>query len=101
MLTPSGKGNIAEAKLAAAAIELGIGVCWPLGGNQRYDLIFDLHPRLLRVQCKWAPRKGDVVVVRTRTCRHTPTNGYVRGTYGPDEIDAIGAYCPDLDRCYL
>jgi len=52
------------------------------------------------VQCKWAPRNGEVIVVRMRTCRHTP-RGYVWGTYAIDEIDAIGAYCPELDRCYL
>ena len=45
MLTPTQKGNIAEAKLAAAAIELDIGVSRPLCEGQRYDLIFDLHPR--------------------------------------------------------
>jgi hypothetical protein len=37
MLTPTDKGNIAEAKLAAAAIELGIGVCLPIGDGCRYD----------------------------------------------------------------
>jgi hypothetical protein len=98
--TPTQKGNIAEAKLAAAAIELDIGVSRPLCEGQRYDLIFDLHPQLLRVQCKWATRQGDVIVVRPITCRHTPS-GYVRTTYQANEIDAIGAYCPQTDRCYL
>ena len=100
MLTPTQKGNIAEAKLAAAAIELDIGVSRPLCEGQRYDLIFDLHPQLLRVQCKWAARKGDVVVVRIRTSRCTP-NGHVRTTYDSSEVDAIGVYCPELDTCYL
>jgi hypothetical protein len=53
VLTPTQKGNIAEAKLAAAAIEMDIGVSRRLCEGQRYDLIFDLHPHLLRVQCKW------------------------------------------------
>jgi PD-(D/E)XK endonuclease len=51
MLTSDQKGAIAEAAIARAAIELGIGVARPLA-DQRYDLIFDLRPRLLRVQCK-------------------------------------------------
>jgi hypothetical protein len=42
MLTPTEKGNIAEAKLTAAAIELGIGVCLPIGDGCRYDLLFSL-----------------------------------------------------------
>ena len=25
-------------------------------GDERYDLIFDLRPELLRIQCKWAVR---------------------------------------------
>jgi PD-(D/E)XK nuclease superfamily protein len=98
--TPTEKGNIAEAKLAAAAIELGIGVCLPIGDGCRYDLIFDLHPELVRVQAKWAPRKGDVIVTRFRTSRFTP-HGYVRTNYSVLEIDAIGVYCPQLERCYL
>jgi PD-(D/E)XK endonuclease len=100
MLTPTEKGNIAEAKLAAAAIELGIAVCLPIGDGCRYDLLFDFGQELMRVQCKWSPRKGDVIVVRFLTSRLTP-NGYVRTKYGASEIDAIGVFCPDLDRCYL
>jgi hypothetical protein len=100
MLTPTEKGNIAEAKLTAAAIELGIGVCLPIGDGCRYDLLFDLHPQLVRVQCKWSPRKGDVIVARFRTSRYTP-QGYVRTLYDSTEIDAVGIYCPELERCYL
>jgi PD-(D/E)XK endonuclease len=57
--------------------------------------------RLLSVECKWARRHGDVIVVRLRTSRYTPKNGYVRTDYTADEVDAVGVYCPDLDRCYL
>ena len=62
--TANHKGNVAEAAIAAAAIKLGVDVIKPLVEHTRYDLIFDLRPRLLRVQCKWAPLKGDVIVVR-------------------------------------
>jgi PD-(D/E)XK endonuclease len=98
-LTPTEKGAIAEAKIYAAAVEAGIAVARPFTEGRRYDLIFDVGPRLLRVQCKWANRKGDVVVVRTRTCRCTPS-GYVWTTYAVDEVDGIAAYCPDLDACF-
>ena len=66
----------------------------------RYDLVFEIGARLLRVQCKWAPCKGEVISLNMRTSRFTP-NGYVRTTYGEDEVDVIAAYCPELDRCYL
>ena len=98
-LTPTEKGAIAEAKIAAAAVEAGIVVARPLTEGRRYDLIFDLGSKLLRVQCKWAKRHGDVVAVRTRTCRCTPS-GYVWTTYAADEVDGIAAYCPDLDDCF-
>lgn len=63
-------------------------------------MILDLGARLLRVQCKWANRAGDVVNVRLRTSRRT-NGGYVNTTYCADEVDAVAAYCPDLERCYL
>ena len=77
----------------------GVGVCRPLG-DERYDLILDLRPTLLRVQCKWAARVGDVVVVRTRT-RRRGRSGLISAYYAPDEIDAVAAYCPDTEQCYL
>ncbi len=93
------KGNVAEAAIAAAAITLGIDVIKPLVEHSRYDLIFDLRPRLFRVQCKWAPVKGDVVVVNLAGYRMT-SGGSVYSTYGQDEIDAVVAYCQELDACY-
>ena len=51
---PNHKGNVAEMAIAAAATKLGIDVSKPLVEHARYDLIFDIVGRLLRVQCKWA-----------------------------------------------
>ena len=79
--TPSEKGAIAEAEFAAAALRLGFVVARPVSEGRRYDVILDTGPRLLRVQCKWAPQHGEVVLIRTRTSRYTPTAGYVRTTY--------------------
>ena len=98
-LTPTQKGNIAETAIVAAAYRLGIHVSRPLGEGQRYDLVFDWGDRLERIQCKWARRKGDVLVVHLSGCRHTPA-GYVRRVYRQHEIDAVVAFSPDLGRCY-
>jgi hypothetical protein len=46
-----------------AATTLGIDVYKPVAEGGRYDMIFDLDDRLLRVQCKWATRRGEVLVV--------------------------------------
>lgn len=95
------KGGRAELAIAWAAARLDVVVLRPLMEGRRYDLIFDLGPRLLRVQCKWASRRGDVVSASLRTSRHSPTRGYVVATYSADEVDAIALYCDELERCYL
>jgi hypothetical protein len=100
MLTPSVKGAIAEAAIAAEALKLGVVVLRPLLEGRRYDLMFDVDGLLLRVQCKSAYRKGNVIIVNMRTSRLTP-RGYVYTTYDASEIDAIAVYCPDLDDCFL
>jgi hypothetical protein len=99
-LTPSQKGAAAEAAITAAVIQLGLTVLRPLCEGRRYDLIIDLEPTLLRVQCKLARRTGGVLAIGLRTSRCTP-RGYVRTSYSPAEIDAIGAYSRELGRCYL
>ena len=56
-MTPNQKGAIAEAAIAWQATKLGFGVLKPLAEGERYYLVLDLRPRLLRVQCKWAVRR--------------------------------------------
>ena len=101
MLTTDQKGAIAEAAIASTAVKLGIGVYAPVfDSGARYDLIFELGGRLFRVQCKWAPRYGDVVVVRCYSTRRA-RDGLRRRTYTVDDTDLIAAYCPQLDRCFV
>jgi hypothetical protein len=99
MLSTNRKGALAEAKVVAAAMELDVSVSRPLG-DERYDLIFDLRPQLLRVQCKWATRRRDVIIVPCLANRRGP-HGFIRRLYSPDEIDAVAAYCAATERCYL
>ena len=98
--TPNQMGAAAEAAVAWEATKLGIPVLRPMFIDCRYDFVFGLPTGLLRVQCKLAPRKRNVVLIRARTCRRT-AEGYERRTYSPEEVDAIAAYCPEIDRCYL
>ena len=99
MLTTDQKGAIAELAIAHIAAEIGVGVFKPLTDGERYDLIFDVRPRLVRVQCKWAAPAGDVVIVRCRSCRRT-RDGMQHRAYTADEVDAIAAYSPELRRGY-
>jgi prevent-host-death family protein len=101
MEDPNHKGNVAETAIAAAAIKLGIDVLRPMVEHTRYDLIFDVNDQLLRIQCKWAPLKGDVIHVNLTSSRYTSGGRLIRRSYDANEIDAVGVYCEDLDRCYL
>ncbi len=98
---PNHKGNVAELAIAKEAASLGLSVLAPLTEHERYDLVIGIAGRLLRVQCKWASRKGDIVYVRLKSSYHSPGRGYVVSTYSRREIDAVAVYCGDLDRCFL
>jgi hypothetical protein len=98
-LTTNQKGAIAEMEIATAAMRLGIPVSRPLN-DERYDFVFELSSGLVRVQCKWAVKDDEVVIIRCRRCRRGP-EGLIRHAYKPGEIDAIAAYCPDTDACYF
>jgi hypothetical protein len=99
-LTPSQKGAVAETAFAHHATRLGLAVARPVAEGERYDLILDLRPRLLRVQCKWGNCDGAVVTARLSTFRRVRDGGLVT-TYSAAEIDAFGLYCASLDRCYV
>jgi prevent-host-death family protein len=98
---PNQKGNVAELAIATEAARLGLSVLKPLTEHERYDLALAVDGRLLRVQCKWGALRDGVIAVRVSSSYHSPTRGYVKTTYDGSEIDAIGVYCGDLDRCYL
>jgi PD-(D/E)XK nuclease superfamily protein len=99
VLTTDQKGAIAEAAIALAALELGIAVSKPLV-ERPYDLVFELETGLVRVQCKWAVRYGDVITVRCYGGRRN-ADGLLRRFYSSDEIDAFAAYCAELRSCYF
>jgi hypothetical protein len=99
VLTTDQKGAIAEAAIALAALELGIAVSRPLV-ERPYDFIFELGPTLARVQCKWAIRHGDVIIVRCYRSRRN-AEGLLRTFYSAEEVDAFAAYCAELKRCYF
>jgi hypothetical protein len=98
-LTTDQKGTVAEMAIALAAAKLRLRVYAPVTQGTRCDLIIEAAETLFRVQCKWAVRQGDVVMIRCRRCRRSRT-GLVHRSYGIDEIDLIAGYCAELDQCY-
>jgi hypothetical protein len=100
MLTTDQKGAIAEMGIAWHATKLGVDVYRPVAEGGRCDLIFDFQARLWRVQCKWASRYDDVIIVRCYSARRA-REGLRRRLYTADEIDAFAAYCAEFDRCFF
>ena len=100
VLTTNQKGAIAETAIIHEAAKQGIDVYRPIAEGGRYDMLFDLGSEIVRVQCKWAPRHRDVVVVRCYSTRRNGS-GLLRRIYVPGEIDAFAAYCPEAAKCYF
>jgi hypothetical protein len=100
MMSADQKGNVAEAAVVFAAVKLGIDVYRPVGEGGRCDLVLDIDGRLIRVQCKWASRRGETIVVRCYTSSRG-REGLRRRIYEEGEVDAFAAYCEELDRCFF
>ena len=96
---PNVAGNVAELRIQAELASLGLPVMCPVTEHERYDLVVECDHRFLRVQCKSASLRGDVVCVRLVSSRRGP-NGFIRRGYSEDEIDAVAAYCAGNETCY-
>ena len=60
------RGSTAEAAIALAAIRQGFGVFRPLNDGERYDIILDVRPALLRVR-RLLPRSQSVLLASDRS----------------------------------
>jgi hypothetical protein len=100
MLGTDARGAIAESAVVHAAARRGFRVFRPITSDGRYDLVFDLGGRLLRVQCKSARQRDGVLLVQCHTARRTG-DGFRKRAYGADEIDVIVAFDHDSGRCYV
>jgi PD-(D/E)XK endonuclease len=98
-LTTNQRGAVAETAVIHEAVRLGIGVFTPVM-DERYDLIFDLRPGLLKIQCKTAVLRGEVIVIRCYSCRRSAT-GLVKRPYAAEDVDAFAAHCAALRRTFL
>src|SRR5262249_40631174 len=100
MLTTNQKGTVAETAVIHAAVKLGLGVWIPISGHERYDLILDAGPNLVRVQCKTAVLFGDVLLIRMYSTRRCAA-GLLKRVYSTADADAFAPYSPELNRCYF
>ena len=84
-------------KIISVLLNKGKRVLLPLGDYHRYDFVIDDNSNFIRVQCKTGRIRNDVLLFKTcsQHCRTHKHKGY------KNEIDYLGVYCPELDKCYL
>ena len=93
MELPSQKKGIAtELQVATYLLQAGYNVSQPFSQDSKYDLIVDVHGKLLRLQVKTARQTSENSI--TFNCRSTTTN--VRNCqsrrYSADDIDYFATY---------
>jgi hypothetical protein len=91
------RGELAEARLAAKLMEMGIVVARPLGKAAKWDLVVEACGKLSRLQVKsawvktaWASRKPAYVIATGPT--DGGRSGYFKRWYTPKEIDFLVGY---------
>ena len=66
--------------------------------DERYDLVFDMEPAASGA-CKTAALTAtcwySLLLLSSDRC------GMLKRSYTSEEIDAVAAYCDELDSCYL
>ena len=100
MLTTDQKGALAEAKIAAAAIELGIDVFRPLSEERVTTSSSIWVTSSFAFSARAAVLHGDVLAVPWYSARRN-RDGFVKRPYTAGEIDVVAAYSPDLGQCFL
>lgn len=82
------KGDITELEVLTYATKLGIKVSVPFGDRARYDQIWDINGKLLRIQIK-SPRLSNGVLEISCKSTNRGNGRYIQHSYNENEIDAI------------
>lgn len=94
-------GKLTELKVLQYIIEKGYSVSIPFGDKDRYDQVWDINNKLLRIQVKTARPIDKEITGIVFNCRTT----YSRNTgskthhYTDDEIDYFATFWNN--KCYL
>lgn len=90
------KGTITELNVASYLLQLGYIVSQPLVQDTKYDLIVDIHHKLIRLQVKTARKNKNNITGESIcfNCRSTTNN--VRECkqryYSTDDVDYFATY---------
>lgn len=82
--------------VAARLIEAGWHVLFPVGENNRYDLVAEKDGRFVRVQVKYVTPKNGALEVNCRS-----SNNWSVLRYSSDDIDILAAYDAELKNVYF
>lgn len=92
MWDPISIGNKTEGKVLSALADAGYKILLlPFGSGCRYDLAFDDHGTIKRVQCKTGQLLKNRGAVFFRTAKQYPNGRFVPYTA---DADYFGVYCP-------
>jgi len=91
-------GERSEAKILSAILDKGIPVLMPWGDNQRYDFVIEVEGKFLKIQCKTASKRGNVLRFPTRSL--TTKNGKPTKVGYKGQIDYFMIYSPDTQDIY-
>ena len=91
-------GNIVELEVQTYMTKLGVQVSVPYGDRSRYDQIWDVDGKLLKVQIKHAnPKDGKIEVKCKSIVRRNGKKTNLR--YTKDQVDAIATFYNG--KCYF
>jgi hypothetical protein len=96
---PKQKGEITEQIIICEFLKLGIPVSKPIGDNQPYDLIIDLHGKLLKVQSRTGRLRNNIVKFNALSYRVNTKCVYMKDNR--DKFDLFVVYCPDNQQTYI
>ncbi len=86
-------GNVSEAKVLAALLEVGYDVLLPFGAHPRYDMVVDREGEFYRIQCKTGRLKQN-------GCIDSSVWGSA-GCYTKEDVEFVAIYCPEVDEVFL
>lgn len=94
------KGNITELEVLTYITKLGYQVSIPFGDRERYDQIWDIKGKLLKIQVKTSRLSDDSSYIVFSCRSNTKVQGKtVHSRYTKNEIDYFATFWDD--RCYL
>ena len=89
------KGKLTELKVLTQIVEQGYSVSIPFGDKDRYDQIWDINGRLLKVQVKtarWKDENQKAIIFSCKSVYARSNKQSVQHKYTKNEIDAFATY---------